>query len=468
MSNGDPNDPFDGRDKTILRPRPGAGRKPEQPISQTTSTSHQPPAAPGTPRQAKPVSQPPIPPAAGRATAPRPDTRTGAGRREEFLGKGLNPLVDAASPLLVLAGRLRHATASPDIEALRQLASAEVARFDEAARVAGLPQEMTIPARYALCTLVDTAVMATPWGAQSSWAGQPLLMTFHRESWGGDKFFEMLERIRREPGKHIELMELFDICLALGLEGRFGLDANGRARLADLRRELSEQIRQVRGGFEPELSPHWRGVEDKRNRLVRYIPFWVVGALALLLVTAAFTYFHSRLNVLSEPVNATLALVGTERTAAPAVAGPVTGPTLKELLASDEAQGTLTVEESDGQSLVTLTAPDLFASGSAAVNENYAELLSRIAVALNQVPGPVMVVGHTDDQPIRSFRFKDNFDLSRARAVGVAELLKAQLDEPSRLQWSGAGASQPRYTPVATRENRARNRRVEIVHTRGG
>jgi type VI secretion system protein ImpK len=293
-------------------------------------------------------------------------------------------------------------------------------------------------------------------------------MTFHRESWGGDKFFEMLERIRTDPARHIELMELFDVCLALGLEGRFGLDPDGRARLADLRRVLSEEIRQVRGGFEPELSPNWRGVEDKRNKLVRYVPLWVIGALALLLVTAAFVYFHGRLNELSEPVSASLARVGTEPPPAPAVALPVTGPTLKELLAPDEAQGALTVEETGGQSLVTLTAPQLFASGSAVVDERYVALLGRVASALNQVPGQVMVVGHTDDQPIRSFRFKDNFELSRARAVGVSELLRGLLDDPSRLQSSGAGASQPRYTPVDTPENRARNRRVEIIHTRGG
>ena len=81
----------------------------------------------------------------------------------------------------------------------------------------------------------------------------------------------------------------------------------------------------------------------------------------------------------------------------------------------------------------------------------------------NQVPGRVVIVGHTDDQPVHSIRFADNFDLSRERAVAVAELLKATLASPGRLEWQGAGSTQPRYRPVDTTENRARNRRVEII-----
>jgi type VI secretion system protein ImpK len=112
---------------------------------------------------------------------------------------------------------------------------------------------------------------------------------------------------------------------------------------------------------------------------------------------------------------------------------------------------------------VTLIAPELFRSGSARVNPDLYQTLRAVALALNQVPGRVVIVGHTDDQPVRSVRFADNFDLSRQRAVAVAELLKPVLATPGRLEWQGAGSTQPRYKPVDTAENRARNRRVEII-----
>ena len=70
---------------------------------------------------------------------------------------------------------------------------------------------------------------------------------------------------------------------------------------------------------------------------------------------------------------------------------------------------------------MTLLGGDLFGSGSATVNPAFDEILGRLARALNRVPGRVRVEGHTDDQPIRSLRYRDNFQLSRERAVQCRE-----------------------------------------------
>ena len=78
-----------------------------------------------------------------------------------------------------------------------------------------------------------------------------------------------------------------------------------------------------------------------------------------------------------------------------------------------------------------------------------------------------MVEGHTDDQPIKSLRFRDNFELSRERAVSVATILQKALDNPGRVKWRGVGPSEPRYGPETGPDYRARNRRVEILHVSG-
>jgi type VI secretion system protein ImpK len=166
-------------------------------------------------------------------------------------------------------------------------------------------------------------------------------------------------------------------------------------------------------------------------------------------------------------VHAALATVGIEEFRAPVLAPPQSGPTLRQLLADEESQGTLTVEEDDGRTLITLLAGDLFASGSASVNGRYLPTIGRVAAAINQVPGRVLVIGHTDDQPLRSLRFRDNFELSRERAVSVVEAMRSALDSPARLEFTGVGATQPRYRPESEPTNRARNRRVEVVHVRG-
>ena len=85
---------------------------------------------------------------------------------------------------------------------------------------------------------------------------------------------------------------------------------------------------------------------------------------------------------------------------------------------------------------------------------------------MNGVPGRILVIGHTDDQALRSMRFKDNYELSRARALRVAELIRADVTDGSRIEAAGKGSLEPKYRPADVAENRARNRRVEIVHRR--
>src|SRR5262249_14105078 len=150
-------------------------------------------------------------------------------------------------------------------------------------------------------------------------------------------------------------------------------------------------IRSQRGAPAPELSLQWRGLEDRRNRLVRYVPWWVAAAAALAILTMAFGIYYSRLATVAEPIHLRLAKIGMEDFAAPPPPVVVAGPTLKQLLAADEAAGTMSVEEDGGRTVVTLLGSDLFGSGSADVNPSYETTLAHLAAAINKVPGRVRV-----------------------------------------------------------------------------
>jgi type VI secretion system protein ImpK len=432
----DIDDPFKPSDATVLRPRPGAGRRGSS-------------DAPSAPR--------------AMPSGPVADARTAS---RELLGIGLNPLVQAASPLLLLAGHLRGTLSAPDIAALRRHALDEIRQFEARARVAGVAHEVILAARYALCAGFDEAVLSTPWGAQSEWAQQTLLVALHREAWGGEKFFEMLDRISADPVRHGDLMELQYLCIALGFTGKYQVLDRGHSRLAEVQQGLYRAIRSHRGAAPQDLSLRWQGLQDRRNRLIRYVPWWVVGAGALALLAITFAVYYARLGSAAAPIHAELARIGTEAFA-PLPAAPPAGPSLKQLLAPDEARGDLSVEEQGNRTLITVRAPDLFASASATPNRAYDDVLARISSAINQVPGRVLVVGHTDDQQLRSLKYQDNFDLSRERAVSVVRILQRGSSAPAAFEWSGRGPSEPRYRPESAPENRARNRRVEIVHVRG-
>jgi len=97
---------------------------------------------------------------------------------------GLNPLVQAAAPLLVMAPRLRAMARHPDPAGLHASLVDAVKRFEASVRASGVPNEQVIAARYVLCTLIDEAAASTPWGGSGAWAAQSLLVQFHGESWG--------------------------------------------------------------------------------------------------------------------------------------------------------------------------------------------------------------------------------------------------------------------------------------------
>ncbi|MGF6936701.1 type VI secretion system protein ImpK [Paraburkholderia sp. UCT70] len=289
----------------------------------------------------------------------------------DFLSGVANPLVRAANPLLLLTVQLRHSVAPPtDVGRLREQAVAQVRSFERYAQGAGIDTQTIVAARYVLCTMLDESVNNAPWGDLSGWAQKTLLVTFHGEAYGGAKFFQILDRLSVDFSRHLDLIELMYICLALGFGGRYLVEPGGLARLADIQDDLYRRIRGLREAPASELAPHWRGVEDRRNPVMRHVPMWVAASAAAVVLLGAFLVFFTKLNALAAPVGAQLAAIGLENTPPPqTVATPAPTAarvTLKQLLAPQEQAGQLSVDEqTDGRDTVRLAAAELFPSGGA-------------------------------------------------------------------------------------------------------
>lgn len=219
----------------------------------------------------------------------------------DIAGSGFNPLVDAATGLLILAGQLRNTPTHPDVAGLREHVARQITLFEQKARAGGADPEIVLAARYTMCTFLDEIVLSTPWGSDSSWSAQNLLVTFHKEAWGGEKFFQILERMSQDPLRNIDLLELMNICLLLGFQGKFSVMEGGAAKLATIQDQLFRTIRMYRGDIERDLSPNWQGVRSRGNILVRYVPLWVVGALAGVLLLVTYAGFRFILDSSSGP-----------------------------------------------------------------------------------------------------------------------------------------------------------------------
>ena len=278
MSTDDPFYNPDDSDKTVIRPSPGGARPAPTPSPEAHNASQQIPSN-SAPQQA-PVTPPPAatPPA---SAAPMGVTRTGT-----------NIITDAAAQLLALIGRLKNCTQHNDINALHRQVVTSIQQFENDARNLGATAEALLICRYGLCAAIDETVLNTPWGSASAWSSRSMLSSFHKETGGGEKFFLILDRIRQEPAKNIDQIELYAIILGLGFEGKYRIDPNGRIFIDNLRDELFNITRMQRGEYERELSPSWRGLQSRVNTLAQQVPLWVIGALTGAVMLCLYMIFN--------------------------------------------------------------------------------------------------------------------------------------------------------------------------------
>jgi type VI secretion system protein ImpK len=452
MPTDDPFTPGPDDNRTVLRPMPGG-----------TRLGVPPPAAPRPP--------------------PAADLGWGSGGQPPLPGPrdAVNPLETAAGTLLALMSRLRSAPTHPDPDRLRSQLVAEMKTFEERARGAGIPTETVLRARYALCTVLDEAVLNTPWGATSVWRTHSLLTTFHNDTWGGEKFFVLLKEAAQDPASNLHLLELMYVCLALGFQGRYRVLDRGQQQVDELRERLYQIIRTQRGQYERELSPHWQGVTDRRSRLLRFVPLWVVAAVAAALLLALFVALSFSLNAASDPVFSQLRGIKAKArpvevrpppvqvVVAPAPAPkaaptppPKRVPRLRELLEPEIRARLVELEEAPDRVTVIVLGDTLFRSGSAKLEPGYVDLFRRIGEALDEVAGKILVTGHTDNVPVRSLRFPSNWHLSQERALSVLQVVSGRVQAKGRLEAEGRADTEPRAANDSP-ANRARNRRVEVT-----
>jgi chemotaxis protein MotB len=125
--------------------------------------------------------------------------------------------------------------------------------------------------------------------------------------------------------------------------------------------------------------------------------------------------------------------------------------------------GKVTVRQKSGRLIVDLPAEVLFPSGKAELSRPGELALMELGVVLKKMPDrSFLVVGHTDNVDATGTAFRDNWQLSTARAVTVTQFLVSVGMKPENLMAAGHGE----HDPVAsnkTADGRARNRRIEVI-----
>jgi type VI secretion system protein ImpK len=420
-----------GDDRTIVRPSPGGRRRHEPAMPQ------------------------------------RPDRISERSRLDAQLNAVAepNPLLANAFLLLSLVSKLRILAFHHAINELQEQLVDAIRNFEDRTRQQGSSPEQVKIASYFLCSLLDETVMNTPWGNQSNWGHHSLLVQFHNEAWGGERFFQILDRVKQHPAQNLSLLELSYLCLSLGFEGKFRVAGSSVREIEQLRQELFLLIQRTRGDSERALSARWKGLRGIRSPLMQYVPLWVMIAVAGSLLMLTYLGFSYAANSASDRVYKELSVLARQEATVPGlqfqqpalpVSIPIRENRFKKILGFEITRGMVEVLDEN-----TLRIADSFTSGSDQVKKEFIPLLNKIAQELQADNSRIVVTGHTDDVPIFTARFPSNWHLSQARARSVANILLASAPLRERVTFEGRAESEP-IAPNDTAENRALNRRIEI------
>jgi chemotaxis protein MotB len=140
---------------------------------------------------------------------------------------------------------------------------------------------------------------------------------------------------------------------------------------------------------------------------------------------------------------------------------------LQDALDQEVQDGLVTLERKESSIIVRIQEKGSFGSGSARLDPEFHEVMARISKVLATKPGKITVAGHSDNIPISTGRFRSNWELSSARAVTVLHSMLRNKDiVEDRVVVEGFADTRP-LVDNDSPQNRAKNRRVELIITRG-
>ena len=134
-------------------------------------------------------------------------------------------------------------------------------------------------------------------------------------------------------------------------------------------------------------------------------------------------------------------------------------------LAQEIGEGLVSVETEGLKIIIRINEKGSFPSGAAVLKAGFEPVMEKITAAVNESVGIVHVAGHTDNIPISTDWYRSNWELAASRSVTVAHfMLNTKGTDPERIVVQGYADTKP-LVPNDTAENRAKNRRVEIIIT---
>ena len=196
-------------------------------------------------------------------------------------------LVDLCRDAFLLIFHIRGGNDPGHPDDLRKSIAALLRTFDAQAANRGTARRMPRRAGTPCAPLIDETMLNSRWSFKDQWAARPLQLEYFGEQLAGERFFDLLDRVRQKGRRKADLLEVFCVVLILGFQGKYKMRAGDE--LATLTHEVVQEVQQYRGGA-PEFSPHWKVPEERVEKPPQTVPVWawVTGTAAVALVIVVY------------------------------------------------------------------------------------------------------------------------------------------------------------------------------------
>ena len=231
-------------------------------------------------------------------TAPQVANENLSGRqyRLALRGNSINPMIDAATPLLGMVMRVDGMNSQSMPEHLFAQVVTDVQAVEQLLQEQGYEPGVIVSFRYVLCTFIDEAALGNGWSNKNEWIKQSLLVHFHNEAWGGEKVFILLERLIREPKRYQDLLEFLFLCFSLGFRGRYRVAAQDQGEFEQIYRRLHHVLHTLRGDAPFPLLHQDKKTQGGRYQLIKRLTIRHVLAGGIVVLALFYFFYLMRLD----------------------------------------------------------------------------------------------------------------------------------------------------------------------------
>ena len=192
-----------------------------------------------------------------------------------------NQIMKLYTPLLLLIPLLRSTTHFNKVEVTQKKILAELNQIQQNLQnLDAYSKEEMLTAQYCICTALDEATLIDADESIQFWQKNSLLNILYQETWGGERFYILLNLMLKNPKERSDILELLYTLLSLGYKGKY---YNDNPALNQLQQELAHEIKQCYPDEEFSYALPWKYYQPP-IRLYKIFPLWVATLSFFILI----------------------------------------------------------------------------------------------------------------------------------------------------------------------------------------